>query len=146
MNIRGAVPAEAEAMRALAAASDSAAQWNADVYVRMLNEPGRMALVAESGDRICAFIVARVILGDWEIENVVVAAEHRKQGIGATLVRRVIEMARAGAASRLMLEVRESNQAARELYRNAGFVETGRRLRYYAAPEEDAILLMLDLH
>lgn len=146
MNIRAAMPADAEAMRALAAAADSAAQWNGTVYARMVSEPGRTALVAESEGGICAFIVAHAVLDEWEIENVVVAGKERRKGIGAALVRRIIEAARARATSRLMLEVRESNQAARELYRKAGFIETGRRPRYYAAPEEDAILLMLELH
>ena len=39
------------------------------------------------------------------------------------------------------LEVRESNEAARALYRRYGFYEVGRRKRYYADNHEDAIIM-----
>ena len=39
------------------------------------------------------------------------------------------------------LEVRDSNQRARQLYRSRGFEEVGRRRGYYRRPVEDAIVL-----
>ena len=39
------------------------------------------------------------------------------------------------------LEVRESNVAARELYRSAGFEEIGRCAEYYTEPAETAIVM-----
>jgi len=54
------------------------------------------------------------------------------------------ELRRSSVAG-VHLEVRASNEAARALYARLGFVETGRRPRYYAAPEEDAVLLSLAL-
>jgi ribosomal-protein-alanine N-acetyltransferase len=41
------------------------------------------------------------------------------------------------------LEVRESNEAALEMYRKFGFVESGRREGYYKDNGEDAILMSL---
>jgi ribosomal-protein-alanine N-acetyltransferase len=41
--------------------------------------------------------------------------------------------------------VRESNQAARALYIQLGFEESGRRKLYYANPQEDAVLYRLVL-
>jgi len=43
-------------------------------------------------------------------------------------------------ASRILLEVRESNRPARRLYEKHAFREVGRRLKYYNHPLEDAIL------
>jgi len=48
-------------------------------------------------------------------------------------------VARAKGAQSIFLEVRESNQAARSLYEKWAFVESGRRIRYYQNPQEDAI-------
>jgi len=41
----------------------------------------------------------------------------------------------------VLLEVRESNLAARKLYEKLGFSEEGRRSNYYHEPREDAMLL-----
>ena len=45
----------------------------------------------------------------------------------------------------VLLEVRASNQRALDFYRSLGWEETGRRPRYYADPEEDAVLMGLKL-
>jgi ribosomal-protein-alanine N-acetyltransferase len=45
----------------------------------------------------------------------------------------------------VLLEVRASNEGARALYRGAGFTEDGLRRRYYSDPEEDAVLMSLNL-
>jgi ribosomal protein S18 acetylase RimI-like enzyme len=52
---------------------------------------------------------------------------------------------REAEITKVMLEVRASNHAARGFYACAGFVETGRRPGYYSDPEEDAILLARQL-
>jgi len=97
------------------------------------------------------FLVARGVGGDWEIENIVVSAHLRRQGVGTDLLKSFL--ARVGkreasesssaqsAAKTVHLEVRESNLAARELYTRMGFVPAGRRKGYYSDPPEDAILL-----
>jgi ribosomal-protein-alanine N-acetyltransferase len=43
----------------------------------------------------------------------------------------------------LFLEVRESNVAAIQLYKNAGFMEISRRRDYYDNPVESAIVMRL---
>ena len=87
-----------------------------------------------------------IVAGEWEIENVVVAEEFRRQGIGAGLMRSVIAQWEKFAGAALLLEVRESNAAARALYTKHGFRETGRRRCYYRDPVEDAVLYALLRH
>ena len=48
-------------------------------------------------------------------------------------------------AQQVYLDVRESNWPARRLYASRGFVEIGRRRRYYRRPAEDALVLRKDL-
>jgi ribosomal-protein-alanine N-acetyltransferase len=52
-----------------------------------------------------------------------------------------LSQAHAAGAVTVLLEVRESNVAARRLYRKLGFTEHGRRSNYYLQPAEDALLL-----
>jgi ribosomal-protein-alanine N-acetyltransferase len=56
--------------------------------------------------------------------------------------------ARRGDAKRIFLEVAEDNEAALALYRKLGFVELGRRKRYYeraGSEPVDALTLALTL-
>ena len=81
--------------------------------------------------------------GDWEIENIVVSPDLRRQGLGTrTLMRRFLSgSGETGPLKTVHLEVRESNLAAQELYKTLGFAQIGRRKYYYSDPPEDAILL-----
>ena len=45
----------------------------------------------------------------------------------------------------VFLEVRADNPVAQALYRSEGFVEVGRRARYYQPDDVDAIVMKLDL-
>jgi ribosomal-protein-alanine N-acetyltransferase len=55
------------------------------------------------------------------------------------------EELRVAGVREVLLEVRSSNQRALGFYRSLGWSETGRRPRYYADPEEDAVLMSLKL-
>jgi RimJ/RimL family protein N-acetyltransferase len=59
-----------------------------------------------------------------------VAAGWRGRGVGAALVAAAIDWARARDLHKLTLGVFPHNQAAIALYRKAGFVEEGRRVRH----------------
>ena len=55
-------------------------------------------------------------------EDLVVAADYRKQGIGATLLKHVIAQARAEAVLRITLLTDMQNESVQVLYRRLGFV------------------------
>jgi ribosomal-protein-alanine N-acetyltransferase len=104
--------------------------------------PERIALVLEETG-IVAFIVARGIGDEWEIENVAVAGPARRRGLGARLLGELLMQLKRRGVSSVFLEVRESNAAARMLYEKWAFVESGRRTAYYRDPAEDAIVYRL---
>lgn len=81
-----------------------------------------------------------------ELQAITVAPQARRRGIARALLAGVIVQARQWGSERLLLEVRESNQAARRLYDQAGFGLDGRRRGYYclgAGRREDALLMSL---
>jgi ribosomal protein S18 acetylase RimI-like enzyme len=55
-------------------------------------------------------------------EDLVVAPEHRKRGIGASLLKHVIAQARAEGVLRMTLLTDMQNERAQALYRRLGFV------------------------
>ncbi len=143
--------------------SRSAAHWTAEQYAQALPagsqqpRPERIAWVAEEGlegqprvaskaAEIMAFLIARRIDLEWELENVVVAARVRRRGLGSLLIKNLVQDAGRLPRATIFLEVRESNRAARALYEGLGFEETGARKNYYANPLEDAILYRLNVH
>ena len=141
--IRSAALADIPGILALEQQSARSAHWPTDEYERLMTTGVVMVAeqtVAESADRLCGFVCAKAVAGEWEIENVVVAAEFLRQGIADRLMQALIAQAESLAASRILLEVRESNLPARRLYEKHGFREVGRRRKYYNNPLEDAIL------
>jgi ribosomal-protein-alanine N-acetyltransferase len=95
--------------------------------------------------QIEGFLVAHQVHPEWELENVMVAASAQRRGIGTLLMREFIARARAEGDTNIFLEVRESNQNARALYRKMGFYESGLRYNYYSSPTENAVICRLDL-
>ena len=87
------------------------------------------------------YCVFQVVADEMHIMNLTVAPEGRGRGLGGFLLRLAKDLATRRGAREAFLEVRESNVAARALYRSAGFSEVGRRPGYYTRPREDALLL-----
>ena len=53
--------------------------------------------------------------------------------------------AKQNGCSFISLEVRPSNTGAIALYQKFGFAEAGRRKRFYRNPDEDGLILTLNL-
>jgi ribosomal-protein-alanine N-acetyltransferase len=136
--IRPARLEDVPAIRAVELLEPNASHWTADQYKRLI-ETG-IVLVADQSGTISGFIAAQVLSGELEIQNVVVGREFLRQGIASELLREIIERAHMANISTIILEVRESNHAARSLYFKSDFREVGRRRAYYRNPQEDAIL------
>ena len=139
--IRSAALNDVRPILVLEQQSPGAAHWTPEQYNELVGSG--VVLVAEEAGKLCGFVCAKAVTGEWEIENVVVAAGFLRRGIANELVRELIQSAQNEAASAILLEVRESNLPARRLYEKHGFREVGRRRAYYRDPAEDAILYAL---
>lgn len=116
-------------------------------FVLVVEDPSELESVADSApdSPMVAYLAAHCAAGDWELQYIVVAREFQRRGVGTNLLNEFISHVRATGGSGIFLEVRESNQSARALYRKLGFAETGLRKSYYSNPPEDAILCSLRL-
>lgn len=127
-----------------------APQWPAEVYAKAIDsvaKPARFALVAvlPATERVVGFAIAVCIPPEAELETIAVERGTQGHGVGSRLLAALAERLRGEWMAELNLEVRSSNARAVGFYRARGFRETGRRPRYYASPEEDAVLMSLDL-
>ena len=141
---RAGTPEDVPRLLEITRESATAAQWSRAEYEKLFAPKvlqQSCLLVAEMAGTVSGFLVARGLDGDWEIENIVVSTNLRRQGLGTALMQEFLQRGQGMALKRVHLEVRESNIPARELYRRLGFAQIGRRKSYYFDPPEDAILL-----
>jgi len=81
------------------------------------------------------------VADELHINNLAVAEPYRRRGIGTALMGYVLKEGARMGAQRATLEVRRSNDAARQLYERLGFSAAGVRPAYYTNPVEDALVL-----
>lgn len=79
-----------------------------------------------------------------DVARIAVEPAARRRGIGAALMQALAEKAAEQGCLRLMLEVDETNAAARSLYTAMGFEETDIRKNYYG--EHSAVIMELELN
>lgn len=95
--------------------------------------------------RVEGYVCLWHLAEEMTINNIAVAPERRRQGLGRLLLGWILEEARRRGCTRVILDVRPSNRAARSLYGRFDFVEVGRRKGYYQLEGEDAIVMVRQL-
>jgi ribosomal-protein-alanine N-acetyltransferase len=95
------------------------------------NLPTISYLVADVGGAVVGHATASVVADIAELQRIAVDPAHRRTGVASDLLSAVVDLARAGGADRLLLEVREDNAGAIAFYAARDFVEVDRRRRYY---------------
>ncbi|MFB3778882.1 MAG: GNAT family N-acetyltransferase [Bryobacteraceae bacterium] len=130
--VREAGREDLERIAAIQAASPEASSWAPESYL------GCRCLVGLRKDAVAGFLACRRVAdGEFEILNLAVAPESRRQGVAAALVGELL----AEVRGTVFLEVRASNLAARKLYEKLGFRPAGLRRDYYTFPPEDGIVM-----
>lgn len=118
--------------------------WSRDDFMEMIEADYAYYYVAideKNGPEPVACCGIRIIAGEGQITNVVVAQRQRKRGIAYLLLDRAIAETQQAGAEVFTLEVRVSNQAAIHLYEKLGFKSEGIRPDFYEKPEEDALIM-----
>lgn len=141
-------PVRAEDAPQLAAidAETNPSPWSAGAFRDSLKSTRGLVLCGDDA-AVLGFVIYTAVAGACEILELAVTVPARQRGFGRRLLDAAIAEAVGEGARRCILEVRESNVAARALYAGAGFLVDGRRKAYYRTAEgrEDALLMSCDL-
>lgn len=119
--------------------------WSENSITSELHNRLSYWLVAEDNGQIAGYIGSQSVLDGADVMNLAVSPSYRRQGIGQALIKELVEHLRQRDIIALLLEVRVSNTPAIALYEKLGFVQAGRRPRYYRNPREDALILRKEL-
>lgn len=90
-------------------------------------------------DKSVGFLEYSLIYDRMELDNIKVLEEYRNQGIATSLLAHLISLAINYHVINITLEVRISNEIAKNLYKKFGFREVAIRKNYYG--NEDGILM-----
>ena len=104
--------------------------WTRAQCAGILPMSGVWLTLAKLGGEPVGFSLMRHVATEAELLLIAVAPEARGRGVGGALLRHFVESARARGCSRLLLEVRDGNDAV-ELYGRHQFRIEGRRSKYY---------------
>ncbi|MGY4675279.1 ribosomal protein S18-alanine N-acetyltransferase [Ursidibacter arcticus] len=116
----------------------------------LLNNQGEryLNLKLSIENQIVAFAICQKVLDEATLFNIAVAPEFQGKGYGKKLLESLIQQLQQQNVLTLWLEVRESNQTARQLYDKLGFNEVTLRKNYYptaTGERENAVVMALYL-
>jgi ribosomal-protein-alanine N-acetyltransferase len=121
--------------------------WTRGNFIDSLAAGYTAQLLRRASDQeLLGYCVAMSGADEMHLLNITIAPAHQRHGHGRFLLDDLVARCRAGIASRLWLEVRESNAGARAAYLRLGFREEGLRAAYYPAAHgrrEDAVVMSL---
>jgi ribosomal-protein-alanine N-acetyltransferase len=121
--------------------------WTPGNFRQALSVPqrGRVLVLRapweEVPDGVLAYCVFEVVVDEMHVHNLAVHPDHRGSGLGRRLLALALGVGLGRGARSALLEVRQSNWTALQLYRSMGFRPVSVRRDYYAHPTEDALVL-----
>lgn len=101
-------------------------------------------LVARCQEHVVGYMGFWLIQNEAHITNLAVHPAFRRRKIAERLLRATMQLAITKGATRATLEVRASNEPAKQLYEKAGFKMVAIRRKYYTDNNEDAMVMWIE--
>lgn len=119
--------------------------WSAGSLEILTRDGGFGVAVWEEG-RLLAYGGMTYVLDEGSVTNIATHPEYRRRGLGRKALSALLAMAEEHGLSTVFLEVRESNEAAKSLYRSMGFEPCGVRKNFYRHPTEHAVQMVRQMN
>jgi [ribosomal protein S18]-alanine N-acetyltransferase len=118
--------------------------WTPEMFAAEFAQPPsrRLYLVAEEGNALIGY-AGMMFTGGSQADVVTLAVTPARwgEGTGTALLTALVDEAEKRGYQEVLLEVREDNPRARQLYRRHGFAEVGIRRGYYQPSGVDAVVM-----
>lgn len=119
--------------------------WSEKSVMETGQQKQSVCFAAEKAGHLLGYLLAYHAADEAEIARIAVQKEARRQGAAGKLMQALEHYCEEHKMEKLLLDVRESNEAARSFYTKNGFVEDGIRQGFYTNPSEDAVLMSRQL-
>jgi ribosomal-protein-alanine N-acetyltransferase len=119
-------------------------QWSERSWLGELLGEGRTVLIARAYQPV-GMITIQTIGELADLHRLAVAPAFRRQGVGTALVKSALEIVRHLGVRAVILEVRDTNDAAIMLYQKLGFEQLAARQNYYGPGQHALILKLYDV-
>ena len=119
--------------------------WSEKSVMETVQQKQSVCFAAEKAGHILGYLLVYHAADEAEIARIAVQKEARRQGAAGKLMQALEHYCEEHKMEKLLLDVRESNEAARSFYTKNGFVEDGIRQGFYTNPSEDAVLMSRQL-
>lgn len=116
--------------------------WSLASFQNDVTNENAVYFCLEDDGKVIGYVGMWESFSEGNINNIAILPEYRRKGYAKLLLEHLISYGKEHQLTFLTLEVRESNEGARALYQKMGFLEVGRRKKYYER-REDAILMTL---
>ncbi len=117
-----------------AAAFTDQRPWSAEEFASLMSQTG-MILCGDAK----SFVLGRVIADEAEVLTLATHPDHQRKGLAQAALAQFLTLAQSKGATRVFLEVSETNTAAKTLYKKNNFSVIGTRPRYYVTATGDKV-------
>lgn len=118
--------------------------WTENMFIPELSADNAYYLVGVRGDEVLCYGGFHKVLDEGHITNIAVKSTERGRGFGKFLMAMLISKAREVGIKSLTLEVKSTNEVAKNMYSGFGFRVEGVRKKYYNN-REDALIMWMDV-
>lgn len=119
--------------------------WSEKSVLDTVRQKQSVCFAVEKAGHLLGYLLAYHAADEAEIARIAVQKEARRQGAAGKLMLELENYCVEQHIRTLLLDVRESNEAARSFYTKHGFTEDGIRQAFYSNPSEDAVLMSKQL-
>ena len=119
--------------------------WPLQAFRDSLKNPAGGGYVATSGNQSGESIIGYCLYlhapGETTLTNIAVRKKYQKMKVGVSLLKTLEDEALQKGSDIVLLEARESNEAAISFYQSKGYYKIYKRENYYHSPRESAVIM-----
>ena len=119
--------------------------WSREGFISAISMKDNLFVVITVDDEVQGYAGYYGSFGEGEITNVAINKAMHNKGLGQKLMYELLGIAKEEGMTRIILEVRVSNESAIHVYEKLGFTSLGIRKDFYEHPREDALIMEISI-